>query len=117
LQTLQQNVESLTSGNFDPKAKLKFSPRGTPNRVSKKRMSIEETGYPSNTPAHKKLLRCYENKDNKPLFSIIHLSEKIKRRGQSLQKNINSLLDRVSLDRGLLIKEKMKCIWNDESAV
>ena len=77
---------------------------------------MEETGYPSNSPAHKKLLRFYENKNNKPLFSIIHLSEKIKKRGQSLQKNVNKLLDRVSLDRTLLIKEKMKCIWNDEYA-
>ena len=45
---------------------------------------------------------------------MLQTSEKIKWRGEMLNLKQKKILDRVDLDRNLLITEKMQCIWADQ---
>lgn len=47
---------------------------------------------------------------NRPVINMIHTSEKIKRRNYVLQQRMDRLLQRIALDRQLLIKDKIDCI-------
>jgi hypothetical protein len=70
----------------------------------------DDTGYPSHSPSHAILLEeCFDS-HNKPIANLIHTSEKIKRHNYALDIKMERMLDRVKLDRNLLIKEKINCI-------
>jgi len=45
------------------------------------------------------------------LIKLIHASERVKFSEMKQRMDVERLLDRVELDRNLIIKEKMKCIW------
>ena len=47
------------------------------------------------------------------MINLIHTSEKIKRRNHSLAVMMDRLLERVSLDRSRLVREKVRCILGD----
>jgi len=49
------------------------------------------------------------------MINLIHTSEKIKRRNHSFAVKMDRMLDRVRLDRNLLIKEKIECILGKQS--
>ena len=44
------------------------------------------------------------------MINLVHTSEKIKRRNHSLALMMDRMLERVSLDRCRLIREKIRCI-------
>ena len=69
---------------------------------------------PMNNSEHRKLVKQCFNKRNEGVKNILHTSEKIKWRGEMLNLKQKKILDRVDLDRNLLIKEKMQCIWADQ---
>lgn len=50
------------------------------------------------------------NSHNKPIVKLLHTSEKIKRRNGTLALKMDRMLDRVTLDRNFIIKEKIQCI-------
>ena len=44
---------------------------------------------------------------------MIRTSDKIEKKRKKFLKDVNNLLDRSQLDRPFLLREKLKCIWND----
>jgi hypothetical protein len=73
----------------------------------------DETGYPSHSPRHAQLLtNCFDTK-TRPLAKLLHTSEKMKRRNLANQLKQDRMLERVTLDRSLLIREKIKCLNSD----
>lgn len=74
--------------------------------------TTEDTGMPHHGPEQKKLLEACFDRRNRGIANIIHTSEKIQCRKVNGSERLDRLIDRVNLDRGLLIKEKMKVIMN-----
>jgi hypothetical protein len=75
---------------------------------------VLDTGYPSNSPSHRRILNSCSDKRNRNLIKLIHTSERIKYNEIKQKLTVDRLLDRVELDRNLIIKEKMKCIWGEQ---
>ncbi len=59
--------------------------------------------------------KCF-NKKNDGLLGLIETSDKLDAKRKKFLKDINGILDRTHLDRPFVLKEKMKCIWNESSA-
>lgn len=109
-------VDELTSGDFDavkvkaPKFKFQLNKEShIVNRV-KVPKNVTETGHPLQGLQQKQLMRKCFNKHNRAIASLIHTSEKIKHRSVMTATQLDRMLDRVDLDRSLLINEKLKSI-------
>lgn len=62
------------------------------------------------------MMKKFFDDRNKAIAKIIHTSEKIKARSVATATKLDRMLDRVDLDRSLLINEKIKSIWNDSDS-
>jgi len=121
LNRLGNQVNHICNGNIGALKKqisqLKFIPnvdQKFKNQI-KRRKNVFDTGYPSNSPSHRKLLNSCSNKKNRNVIKLIHASERVKFNEIKQKIAVDKLLERVELDRNLIIKEKMKCIWGEQS--
>jgi len=66
------------------------------------------------TPSQKKLFKKCFTKKNRPLGNLVNTSEKIMKSKQETIRQSTRILERLDLDRPLLIKEKLFCIIADQ---
>ena len=107
MRALKKQISQL---KFIPDVEQKFK------NQFKRRKNVLDTGYPSNSPSHRKILNSCSNRKNKSVIKLIHATERVKYNEIKQKIAVDKLLDRVELDRNLIIKEKMKCIWGEQSA-
>lgn len=110
---LAYQVDDFTKGDFQvvqERAKnVKFQP-GRDTRIVnryKHPKEITDTGFPLQGEKQEVLMERFFTKSTRPLANMVHITEKIKARAIMQATRLDRMLDRVDLDRGLLINEKM----------
>ena len=70
---------------------------------------VEETGHPTASPSHASLLQSLEHQE-RPFVKLLHTSDKIRIRNFTFSQKMDKILDRVFLDRNMMIRDKISHI-------